>query len=158
RALPNAAYAASYGDELKLFGRSLGLVEAWNFSRSFDRRNEAQRLFRSASAETLYDYDVRRDTESARLGGVSAASYRLSPNHVLHSRGLYTHSADNEVRLYEGLDHSRTEAVSQTWLDHRDTRLTYVERDLLSGTVGGQDHVARLGGLDLDWRLTRSRA
>jgi len=158
RTIPNANYSATYGDELRLFGRSLGLIESWSLSRSFDQQDESQRLFRSSSGDTIYDYAVQRATESVQLGGISGLSYRLSPRHSLHLRGLYTNSADDEVRTYVGQDHNRTEAISDTWLTIRNTRLMYVQRSLLSGTLEGQHNFARLLGADLDWKLTRSRA
>ena len=34
RTIPNASYSANFGDEVKLLGRPLGLIEAWSFSRS----------------------------------------------------------------------------------------------------------------------------
>lgn len=155
--LPNGNYSASYGDEFSLFGRPLGLIESWSLSRAFDQRDETQRFFIDAS-DTLYDYAVSRAKETVQLGGVSGVSYRLSPRHTLHLRGLYTHSADDEVRVYQGPDHNRTETTTGGWLNHRGTRLMYLERSVLSGTIEGQHEFAHLLGTSLDWKLTRSQA
>jgi outer membrane receptor protein involved in Fe transport len=155
--IPNATYSATYGDELKLFGRSLGVIASSNFTRTFANLKESQRLF-AGSTDTLYDYAVTRSTETAQLGAISALSYRLSPRHSLHLRGLYTNSADDEVRTYQGQDHNRVEATTGTWIEHRDTRLLYLQRDVLSGTLEGRDEFAHLGGLNVDWNLTRSAA
>src|SRR6185295_4963660 len=156
-AIPNASYSATYRDEFKLFGRPLGLIESWNLSRSFDHRDESQRFFQSAF-DTLYDYAVRRDKESVQVGGISGLSYRLSPRHSVHLRGLYTNSADDEVRTYQGPDHNRTEATTGDWLHHRGTRLMYVQRNVLSGTFEGQHELSRLLGTSLNWKLSRSRS
>jgi outer membrane receptor protein involved in Fe transport len=157
RTIPNASYSTTYGDEFRLFGHPLGLVESWSLSRSFDRRDETQRFFMDKS-DTLYDYAVSRSKETVQLGGISGLSYRLSPRHTLHLRGLYTHGADDEVRVYEGPDHNRTETTTGGWLNHRGTRLMYVERNVLSGTLEGQHEFAHLLGTSLDWKLTRSQA
>ena len=157
RALPSGSYAASYGDEFKLFGHPLGLVESWSFNRAFSQRNEVQRFYESAT-QTRYDYAVQRSTESAQLGGVSALSYRLSPRHSLHLRGLYTNTAEDEVRTFEGPDSTRVEALTGNALVHRDTRLMYVERNVMSATVEGDHEFARLHGTGLNWKFTRSRA
>ncbi len=157
RAIPNASYSAAYGDEFKLFGRPLGMIESWSVSRSFDQTDASERFFPNAD-DTLYDYAVNRSRETVQLGNVTGISYRLSPRHTLHARAIWTHSADDEVRVYEGTDHNQVDGTTGTWLVHRDTRLMYVERDVLSGTAGGQHEFAGLFGTRFDWNLSRSRA
>lgn len=158
RTMPNSSYSATYGDELRLFGHPLGLIESWSLSRGFDHRDESQRLYRSSSADTVYDYEVSRFTESVQLGGISGLSYRLSPAHAIHLRGLFTNSADDEVRTYHGYDHNQTEATTGQWAEHIGTRLMYVQRSILSGTMQGEHGFPHLLGTHLDWQLTRSRA
>src|SRR5262249_34524745 len=116
--------------------------------------------FRSAEADSLYNYDVDRSTESAQLGGISGLSYRLSPGHSIHVRGLYTNSADDEVRVNEGINYPRDEGrqTGVGYIGHRYTRLMYVQRNILSGTVEGQHDLSKLWGASLDWKVTRSRA
>ncbi len=157
RAVPNGSYSASYGDELKLFGRPLGLIESWSLSRSSSRQDELQRFYEGDANAIKYDYNVTRWTESAQLGGISALSYRLSPRHTLHLRGLYTNNADDEVRTYEGLDYNGASASGGP-TTHRNTRLLYVQRTVLSGTVEGQHEFSHLLDTNLEWKLTRSQA
>lgn len=157
RAVPNGSYSVTYGDEFKLFGRPLGLIESWSLSRSFSKRDESQRFYSDLS-DTLYDYAVQRDKESVQLGGVSGLSYRFTPSHSLHLRGLYTNGADDEVRTYEGQDHNRTEATTGEFLRHRGTRFLYTQRNVISGAVEGRHDFAKLMGAHLDWKLNRSRA
>jgi len=155
--VPNGSYSATYGDEFKLFGRSLGVIQSWSFSRAFDKQEESQRLF-LGSTDTLYDYAVTRWTETAQLGGLGALSYRISPAHSLHLRGLYSNSADDEVRIYEGTDHNNTEAFSNEWQNRRNTRLMYVQRSVLSGSLEGNHEFPALFGTSVDWKFGRSRA
>ncbi|MGH7741591.1 MAG: TonB-dependent receptor domain-containing protein [Candidatus Eiseniibacteriota bacterium] len=155
--MPNTAINASYGDEFKLFGHPLGLVQSWALRRSTDVTNSSQRLF-AAGTDTTYDYKVEQSKESVMLGGVAGVSYRLSPRHSLHLRGLYTNSADDEIRIYTGQDHNRVNGVTGTWLEHSDTRLMYLERTVASGAVEGQHEFALASGTNVDWKLTRSRA
>ena len=157
RILANGTYAATYGDQVSLLGHPLGLIVSANLSRAFNERSESQRFY-SDGNDTLYDYAVQRSTELVQLGGIAGASYRLSPSHTLHVRGLYTNSADDEVRTYQGPDHNRDEATTGLPLVHRATRLMYVQRNVLSGTVEGRHDFARVLGMNLDWRFTRSRA
>ena len=157
RAIPNAGYSATYADELRLLGHPLGLIESWSLSRSHDRQDEAQRFFES-DGTTRYDYAVQRSTESVQLGGMSGMSYRISPRHTLRARGLWTHSADDEVRRYEGPDHNLTDAETGQDVVHRDTRLMYVERSILSGALEGEHELSRLHRTAVSWKLTHSDA
>jgi outer membrane receptor protein involved in Fe transport len=155
--MPNSAVNASYGDEFQLFGRPLGVVVSSAVRRSTDVTTGSQRLF-AAYPDTIYDYNVKQSKESAMLGGVAGVSYRLTPRHSFHVRGLYTNSADDEVRTYQGQDHNRINGVTGQWLEHLDTRLMYLERTVGSGTVEGV-HDMKLGfGTNLDWKFTRSKA
>lgn len=157
RAAPNASYSANYGDEFRLFGRPLGLIQSWSFARSFDRQDETQRLFQNTT-DTTYAYAVSRWSENVQLGGLGGLSYRLTPRHSLHLRGLYSNTAEDELRQYEGEDHNSIEAVTGTWLVRRNTRYLYVQRSILSGSLEGRHEIPALFGLGLDWKLGRSAA
>src|SRR5262249_30555321 len=135
-----------------------GLILSSTLYRSFDQRSESQRLYRSASADTIYDYRVNRSTESVTLGGVSGLNYRISPSHSLHLRGLYTNSADDEVRTYQGYDHNQTEATTGQWAEHLGTRLLYIQRSVLSGTLEGDHDFPHVLGARVNWQVSRSSA
>jgi hypothetical protein len=152
RTLPNGRYTATYGDQIQLFSRPFGIVGAASMSRSFDHRSEIQREFKNAQGDLQNDYQVERYTESAQLGANAALSYRFSPGHQAHLRGFLSNSADDEVRSYEGAD------TYGDLLYRRSTRLLYVQRSILSGSLEGQDDFANLGNAGLSWRLTRSGA
>jgi len=152
RTLPDGSYSATFGDQYQMFGRPLGFVQALSFSRTFHQRDEVHREFKNAAGDISNDYQVVRFTESAELGGNAALSYRLSPGSNLHLRGFYTNSADDEVRRYEGLDSYGDP------LYRRSTRLLYVQRDVLSGSLEGQHDIPAFLNSDLDWRFTRSNA
>lgn len=157
RAPPNSGYSAAYGDQYEIFERPLGVVVASTFSRGFEYREESQRFFQGVS-DTLYDYDVQRATQTTQLGLLGGVSYRLSPAHTLHLRGLWTHGSDDEVRMYEGPDHNRIEATTGDWLVHRNTRLLYVQRSILSGSLEGRHDFPSLWKSGFEWKLTRSLA
>jgi len=148
---PNASYSVTYGDEFKLFGRPLGLIESWTLSRSYKEQQESQRFYLGGLNTLRYDYDVQKSTASAQLGGLSGLSYRLSPRHTLHLRGLYSNSSDDEARIYEGLDVSNSQV-------NRNVRFLYTERSVLSGTLEGQHEFEKLFGANLAWKFNRSQA
>jgi outer membrane receptor protein involved in Fe transport len=157
QSIPGASYSATFGDEFKVLGRPLGIIESWSLSRASDLETEQVRFFERSLTEPTIDYAVTRSRESVQLGGISGLSYRLTPRHSLHLRGLYTNSAEDEVRQYEGTDRNWTDQTNG-WLQRRNTRLMYVQRNVLSGTVEGRHHLPRLFGTSLEWKLTRSRA
>jgi hypothetical protein len=151
--IPAGSYSLTYGDQFKLFGRPLGVIQSWSLSRSFDEQDESQRLF--VGTDTTYDYAVKRWTETAQLGGLSGFSYRLTPSHSIHLRGLMSNSADDEVRVYQGDDHNRDDAFTNRPVVNRNTRLKYVQRNVLSGSVEGRH---AFSAVQLDWKFGRSRA
>src|SRR6185295_575709 len=66
---------------------------------------------------------------------------------------------EDEVRTYEGVNHSQSGlAPDEPFLHLRSTRLKYVEREVMSGTLEGQHELPRLVGSSVNWKLTRSRA
>jgi outer membrane receptor protein involved in Fe transport len=156
-AVPNTSWAFTYGDEFKPFGHPLGLILSSSLARSYLHRTEAERFFASPP-DTFYDYTVDRSTASTVLGAMSGLSYRISPAHSVHLRGFATNSADDEVRTYEGADHNRVDSYYGEWIQHRDTRLKYVQRGLVSGTLEGRDEFPHVLGTALDWKFTRSHA
>jgi outer membrane receptor protein involved in Fe transport len=156
RTIPNGSYTLTYGDQFQVLGHELGVAQAWSFARSFDRRDETFRLPNSAAGQAVVlkdDYQVQRFTESAQLGGNASLSYRLSPGSQVHVRGFYTNSADDEVRKYTGLNRDNGDPFYL-----RNTRLMYVQRDVLSGSVEGQHTVPSFLNSSFDWRFTRSSA
>ncbi len=157
RARPNGSIQQTFGDELKLFGRSLGIVQSASFGRSYNRQDEAERLYASPDA-LVYEYGVYRSVAATQLGGMAAVSYRLAPSHTLHLRGLYTRSAEDEVRVYEGVDYYNQRDFTDSPQLRRGTRLRYVERAIASGSLEGKHEVARLRRSRIEWRLTTSGA
>jgi outer membrane receptor protein involved in Fe transport len=157
RAIPNGSYFQTFGDEWKVFGRPLGVVQSASFSRSYNRQDERQRFFTSP-IDTVYDYAVTRAQESVQLGGMAALNYRLTPSHTLHARGLWTHSADDEVRSYVGQDHNDQDPLTETVQLKRSTRLMYIERAVTSGGLEGRHEFRRLLGSQIQWKLALSNA
>ena len=155
--VPNGNYSAVYGDEYRVLGHPLGLVSSWSFSRSFDHQQSSARFF-GDRADTNSDFNVSRTTEYVQLGGVSALSYRLSPRHTVHVRGLFTNNADDEVRTYEGIDHIGVDPFTGGPLRLRATRLQYTQRWVSTGALEGDHEFQHLAGTRLDWTLSLSGA
>ncbi len=140
----------TYGDEFRVFGRPLGIVEAATYGRSFNTLSEKERFFTSAG-DTVYDYAVTRSSETARLSGLLGVSLRLAPNHSLHVRSLFTRDDESEARSYLGSNSSLLTLV-------RSNRLLYVERSLLTSSLEGRHELRGWVKPRLEWRAGLSRA
>ncbi len=145
--LPNGSLFQTFGNEWKLFGRPLGLVQSATYSRSVSHREEKKRFFQSYVNE--YDYLYDRTTESVQLGGLGALSYRLSPGNSVHLRTMYTRGADDETRLATGYNNQIRESI-------RSTRLTYVERSIFTGGIEGRHELPAVMRSKVEWKLNRS--
>ncbi len=148
-ARPQQGYTLVAGDS---FGR-LGLVGALTFSNKLQRSRELQRYLVNAGKgevriHTEYP-DFTADTESARLGGVLNAAFRLNSTGKLAYRGMFTRDADKETRVFAGYN-----GGVDTWI--QSTRLRWVERGLRSNAVEGEHAVARFYNSLLRWQFTWS--
>ncbi len=149
-AVPSGGFTQSYGNEYTLFGRSLGVVESFSWSRSNDSRDEMQRFFTSRG-DSVYNYAVTKWSETARVGGMSAVNYRLGREHTLHMRGLYSRTGEDEVRTYEGYNFGSSRSI-------RSTRLMYVARTIANGSVEGKHELASWSRPRIEWQVYASTA
>ena len=152
RAPLGGSYSQNYGDEFKVFGRALGVVQSATFNRSLNTVEERERLYQgTAAGDQVYDYRVARSTETVQMSGMAAASYRLAPNHSIHLRSLYTRNSENEARSFEGYNSSVNRNV-------RSSRLLYVERTILSNGIEGKHEMRGWIRPRFEWKASRTRA
>jgi hypothetical protein len=154
---PNGSYAATFGDEVRLLGRSVGLLASGNYARSQEIQTEDSRYYvgqdfaHGVPDQPRFDYDVERGTDRVQLGGLAAVGVRLTPAHSVHLRGFYNRDSEDEVRAFEGFSEDIQDRI-------RSTRLRYVERSILTGSLEGRHELRSLNGSRVDWKLSRSRA
>lgn len=154
KTIPNGSYALTYGDELKPFGKSIGVIQAITLSRSFDQRDEVERFANGTDpSDVTSTYSGQRSNESVQLGANTKLSLRPSPSQVLSLRAIYLNKADDEVRAYEGRDPKEFEQVA--W---RVNRSSYVQRTLRSLALEGKHDMAGLAHSSLNWTFSRNDA
>lgn len=154
RTVPNGSYALTYGDEVKILGRPVGVIQAVTLSRSFEQRDEVERFANSENPDIVTStYVGQRSNESVQLGANTKLSLRPTPSQVISLRGIYLNKADDEVRSYEGRDPKEWDQVA--W---RVNKLTYVQRTLRSLAFEGKHEVAALAHSTLDWTFARNDA
>ena len=154
RTLPNGSYALTYGNELKVLGKPLGVIQAVTLSRSFDQRDEVERFANGENPELVTStYTGKRSNSSVQLGANTKLSVRPSLSQVLSLRGIYLNKADDQVRSYEGRDPKEFDQVA--W---RVNKLSYVQRTLRSLAFEGKHEVAGLAHASLEWTFSRNDA
>lgn len=159
----NQGYKFSLGNSNTLLGKAFGYLGVLSYGNSHSYDRQVRNAFRIGLNETLSpitSYNVERGSNEVDWGGVLNASLRFSPRHSLSLRTLFTHTAEDETRTWEGFNADRN-------TDMRSARLRYVERELFSGQVAGM-HDFNLGepeleapalpDVSMEWRLTYSRA
>lgn len=132
----------------------LGLVSALTFSNKPSYHNETQRYIRQ-DGDTPYIFteynDFREYTENARLGGVVNGAYRISSNHKILFKNMYTHDTDKNAREFSGAD-------GGTGTNLQSQRLRYVERALFSSGVEGEHSFTNLHNSLVHWQFTYSNS
>jgi outer membrane receptor protein involved in Fe transport len=135
--------------------RGLGLTGAVTFSNAPSTRSEKQLYLSNignnqAGIFTQYDTFIT-STETAKMGGVLNAAFRLTPNNKIVFRNTFTHDAEKEARLIEGENGGISTYIQST-------RLRWVERGLYSGGLQGEHSVPALHNSLLGWQITYSRS
>ena len=164
QALPiNQGYKFSLGNSNTIFGKQFGYLGIISYGNSHSYGTQVRNAFRIGLNETLSpvtSYNVERTGNEVEWGTVLNTSLRFSPEHRTSLRTLFTHTAEDETRTWEGFNADRN-------TDMRSTRLRYVERQLFSGQLAGT-HDFNFGepalqapeqpDVSMEWRLTYSRA
>jgi len=148
---PNQSYSVVAGDT---FGK-LGVVGAITFSNTPQRQSEIQRYLTNqggGQAVILTDYDTfEADTESARLGGILNASYRLNAANKISFRNTLTRDTDKETRVLSGFNGGTdTNIIGE--------RLRWIERSMVATGVEGEHSLPSLGNSLVKWQLTYSQS
>ncbi|MFN0151888.1 MAG: TonB-dependent receptor domain-containing protein [bacterium] len=143
--------SASYGNEVRPFGRPLGLIFSGSYSNSFQRKSGERNAYQNALLEPAANYLTDEFSNEVLWGLTSNASLRVSKSNTLKLWTMYNRSAEDLVRSYEGYNDGQS-------ADIRSNRLQYVERGLFSTTAGMSHHLAPLLGSTLDWELSYSMA
>lgn len=159
----NQSYKFSLGNSNTIFGKEFGYLGVISYGNSHSYGTQSRNAYRIGLGEKLSrvtEYAVERSGNEVEWGTVLNTSLRFSPQHQVNLRSLFTHTAEDEIRTWEGFNADRN-------TDMMSTRLRYVERQLFSGQLAGThdfnfDEPTLEGpeqpNVSMDWRLTYSRA
>ena len=150
---PNTSLGISFGDDMALFGRSLGLLASANYSNSFGRKDGIiERVFASAGvADPEVDYRGDETVRSVSLGGLANVSYELTPTSRVTANFVFSRLMDDEARVYEGFNLDSNAA-------QRNYRIRFLAQTLANAQLKGEHLLGFLGDAKFDWRGSWSRA
>jgi hypothetical protein len=145
-------YKLAYGDTI---GR-LGLVLSASYDNDFDSRLEETNIFSAAlggGVTPQSTYDAEFGEESVRQSALANFAYRLSANHNLRLRSLYTNLANAEGRFLEGF-------YGDFGSDIRDHRVSYREQEVVNLQLSGDHYLGGVGagGSLVEWQAASSTA
>lgn len=148
----NRGYKLSYGDTI---GR-LGLVFSASYGNDFGVRREATNIFSVTAAGGVVPestYDVDYGEEQVRQSLLANLAYRLSPDHNLRLRSIYSTLAVAEGRELAG--HYGDFAT-----DIRDSRVSQQEQEVVNLQLSGDHYLGGVGagGSLLEWQASASTA
>jgi outer membrane receptor protein involved in Fe transport len=149
----DTGFNASYGNT---FGR-LGLVVSATRGSEFRAVEEAQNFYRYSEEEPnnqyLADsYDFDRNVEKINTGFVGNLAYRITDNHHIKFRSVFSTLAAAETRLQEGYS-------NDFGGDLRDYKVEYRDQQTSTFQLEGEHYLelGKLGSL-LEWRGASSKA
>jgi outer membrane receptor protein involved in Fe transport len=146
---PNQSMSAVAGNR---FGR-LSVLGSYTQSYKEQYNTEKQIYYRTSGSglSEFSNYDFESGTTRAGVGAVGTVAFAFSPTNRLAFQNFYTHTGKDEARTFEGFN-------SDIATDIRNSRLFWVEEDLLSNAISGEHFVRGASNSSIDWRVTYGRA
>jgi len=146
-------YNASYGNTFGRFGLVLSGTHNHEYRSSLEEQNFYRYSTASPNDQYLADYyDFDRDVEKITNGIVGNLAYRISDNHHLKFRSIFSTISTGETRLQEGTS-------SDFGAEIRDYKVEYRNQETETFQLSGEHFldVGPLGSL-LEWRGASSQA
>lgn len=152
RALPAVGFAGTYADEFIIHGRELGVLGSLTYSGSRQTSESKDNIyFLDPLLEPDAEYRTTVSSSNVLWGAIANGSYRVNDYNSIAVRTMYNRSAESTTRYYEG--------YNWTWNNGlQNTRLSYVQRGMLVGSLSTNSFVSWLGGSTVDLRFNYSRA
>jgi TonB-dependent receptor len=150
----NRALSLSFGNQISLFGRTLGFLASASYRRDYSSFNGGIHRRWNQGTElvmaNVYDLKDTMSKDEVLWGGLLKASYRLSPNHIFSMNGMYNQNGENKSRFLEGkypydLDENK---IFQTSV------LSYNERTLKTAQLEGDHNFPALFNTKISWKAS----
>jgi outer membrane receptor protein involved in Fe transport len=142
------------GDKRALFGVPVGFLLSGAWGNDHAYRDEMFKRFVPSGAGGLSvnnDFEIEQQTQTVGASGIAVVGAEPARGHEIKATTLLLRVSDNETAVVTGRS-------SDLGTDIRQSRLQFVERQLLTQQVAGEHELARLRKAKLEWRYAFSRA
>ena len=155
------SYALSYGDEMTLGNRPLGIVAGLSYSHKYRMyQNGFDGDYKAGGTHPVqytvsHELSDSKSTDEVLWGGLTTLNYSMSQNNKLGASFIYTRNGTTEDRLLEGI----SPEYSEPGAIYRARTLGYTERNLYVMQVNGT-HVglpAPGGQVRINWQASFSK-
>jgi outer membrane receptor protein involved in Fe transport len=154
RELPLArGFNVAVGDEASWFDDRVPVGYLVAVTQSASSGNKADLVERvvGGGEQLEVDYGGVASTRSASLGGMANFSIEPTPANRFTISGIYNRNADDESRILQGYNHDFS-------TNQRNYRIRYLEQELVSGQLKGEQELGFMGDTRVDWRMDVSKA
>lgn len=149
----NRSYGITFGDQVEVLGRPLGVIATVTGSESYSTPASAvERLYVAAGDEPRQDYDfsVAGGTRETGLGALASASIEFAPAQRLTAVGNFNRLTEDQSRMFSGL------YSGGDYFETFNTR--YVASSIANAQLRGDHVLAPLGSSIFKWRASAGRA
>ena len=156
----NKSFAFSVGDQANLFGRKLGYIATFSYSRKHQFRDNWERArwkMTDPGNDALSNQSTfvgQKGTDKVNWGGLFTANYMVSANHEVGVNYIYTQGGESSAQFYDG-QWPEQFSSNNAYLESR--VLKYTERNLNSIQARGRHYFPDFLEAHLDWTASMAR-
>lgn len=150
----NSSYSLSYGNQVQMMGRPLGILGSLNYSRNYsayDDGTTGRWSLNDAEADALnndYLFTDIKGTDTVQWGTLVNLAYKLTPEHQIIANHMYNRSGESEARYQFG-----TYPRDLNPDDVYETRtLKYTERKLSAFQFRGEHFLDNMLDAKVEWK------
>jgi TonB-dependent receptor len=147
----------SIGNNLKLFGNTLGFSLGVNYSREFSHyENGAVNTWLNNSSPQLFGYQLlneTKSTETPHLGGLFNLTYKIGSNHSISANVIYNNDTDITGRALNG---TWVGQLSTPTAQYNTNSLEFARRQYTSYQISGRHVFTGLNDTEVRWSGARN--
>lgn len=148
-AMPNISGQLSTGINKKVFGRELGIVTSFTYSKNNNTQNQITR-FTSPDSSEVNNYKDKIYSQTIMAGALVNASYRINANNKIYFKNIYSISSVDRAMQREG---ERFGSISAYINSHE---LFFNQNTLLNSQLGAY-HFLPKSDIKIRWNLNYSK-